>query len=135
MLSNKKNIMKSKSLLVCRIIIAVILVQTLWFKFSAHPDSVYIFTQVGMEPYGRIGIGVMELIASILILIPRTIWLGAGLVLGIIGGAIMMHLSQLGVEVNGDSGKLFYMGVLTFILSLIVLFYDRRNVPIIGKMF
>jgi len=70
-----------------------------------------------------------------LILIPRTIWLGAGLVLGIIGGAIMMHLSQLGVEVNGDSGKLFYMGVLTFILSLIVLFYDRRNVPIIGKMF
>jgi len=127
--------MKSKLLLVCRIIIAVILVQTLWFKFSAHPDSVYIFTQVGMEPYGRIGIGVMELIASILILIPRTIWLGAGLVLGIIGGAIMMHLSQLGVEVNGDSGKLFYMGVLTFILSLIVLFYDRRNVPIIGKMF
>ncbi len=127
--------MKSKLLLVCRIIIAVILVQTLWFKFSAHPDSVYIFTQVGMEPYGRIGIGAMELIASLLILIPRTIWLGAGLVLGIIGGAIMMHLTQLGVEVNGDSGKLFYMGVLTFILSLIVLFYHRKNVPIIGNFF
>ena len=126
--------MKSRLLLVCRIIIAVILVQTLWFKFSAHPDSVYIFTQVGMEPYGRIGIGVMELITSILILMPRTIWLGAGLVVGIIGGAIMMHLTQLGIEINDDSGSLFYMAIITFVLSFVVLYYHRKDIPILGKM-
>ena len=127
--------MKKKLLLALRIIIAIILVQTLWFKFSDHPDSVYIFTQVGMESYGRIGIGIMELIASVLILIPRTIWLGSGLVLGIIGGAIIMHLTQLGVEINGDSGKLFYMATITFVLSFIVLFYHRKDIPLIGKMF
>ncbi|MEM9679085.1 MAG: DoxX family protein, partial [Bacteroidota bacterium] len=87
--------------LIIRIAIAVILIQTLRFKFTAHPDSVYIFTQVGLEPYGRIGIGVLELIASILILIPRTVWLGALSVVGIIGGAIMMHLTKLGIDVNG----------------------------------
>ena len=125
--------MRTNILLGIRIIIAIILLQTLWFKFSAHPDSVYIFTQVGLEPYGRIGIGILELIASILILIPRTSWLGAALVLGIIGGAIMMHLTQLGIEVNGDSGQLFYMALVVFILSAIVLYYYRRDIPIIGK--
>lgn len=127
--------MKKKFLLTFRILIAIILVQTLWFKFTAHPDSVYIFTQVGMEPYGRIGIGVMELLASILILIPRTIWLGSVVVLVIIGGAIMMHLTQLGVEINGDSGNLFYMAIITFVLSFIILFYHRKDIPIIGKIF
>jgi len=125
--------MRTNILLGIRIIIAIILLQTLWFKFSAHPDSVYIFTQVGLEPYGRIGIGILELIASILILIPRTSWLGAALVLGIIGGAIMMHLTQLGIEVNRDSGQLFYMALVVFILSAIVLYYYRRDIPIIGK--
>ena len=125
--------MKKNLLLSLRIIIAIILLQTLWFKFSAHPDSVYIFNQIGMEPYGRIGIGVMELIASILILIPRTSWFGAGLVLGIIGGAIIMHLTQLGIEINGDSGRLFYMAIATFVLSVIVLFFHRKDMPIIGR--
>jgi len=125
--------MRTNILLGIRIIIAIILLQTLWFKFSAHPDSVYIFTQVGLEPYGRIGIGMLELIASFLILIPRASWLGAALVLGIIGGAIMMHLTQLGIEVNGDSGQLFYMALVVFILSAIVLYYYRRDIPIIGK--
>lgn len=124
--------MKNKLVIALRIIVAIILVQTLWFKFSAHPDSVYIFTQVGLEPFGRIGIGVLELIASILILIPRTSWLGAGLTLGIIGGAIMMHLTQLGIDVNGDSGALFYTAIMTFLLSAIVLFYHRKDVPVIG---
>jgi len=126
--------MKKNILLGIRIIVALILVQTLWFKFTAHPDSVYIFTEVGMEPYGRIGIGIMELIASVLILISRTVWLGSCLVIGIIGGAIMMHLSKLGIEVNGDSGSLFYIAVVTFILSAIILFYYRKGIPIIGKM-
>ncbi|MBT8385360.1 MAG: DoxX family protein [Bacteroidia bacterium] len=116
-----------------RILIALILLQTLRYKFTAHPDSVYIFTQVGLEPYGRIAIGILELISAILILIPRTIWLGAGLTLGIISGAIIMHITKLGIEVNNDGGTLFYMALLIFSLALIVLWKNRKNLPIIGK--
>ncbi|MEM7372160.1 MAG: DoxX family protein [Bacteroidota bacterium] len=124
--------MKKYVLLAMRIVVALILVQTLRFKFSAHPDSVYIFTQVGMEPFGRIGIGILELIAAGLILIPRTVWAGAGLTLGIIGGAIMMHVTILGIEVNGDGGGLFFMAIATFLLSAIVFWFNRKEVPIIG---
>lgn len=125
--------MKSKILLALRIVVAIILVQTLRFKFTGHPDSVYIFTQVGLEPVGRIGIGILELLASILILVPRTVWLGAGLTLGIIGGAVMMHLTQLGIDVNGDGGLLFYTAVFVFIASGIILFLERKNIPFISK--
>lgn len=117
-----------------RIIIAVILIQTLRFKFTAHPDSVYIFSEVGLEPIGRIGIGVLELIASILILIPKTIWIGAGLTIGIISGAIMMHLTKLGIEINGDNGTLFYTAVLIFVLSAITLWMYRKDIPFIDKL-
>ena len=100
-----------------KIVVAVILVQTLRFKFTGHPDSIYIFETVGLEPVGRIGIGVIELIAAILILIPKTSWLGSGLAVGVLAGAILMHLTQLGIEVHGDGGTLFYMAVGTFIAS------------------
>ncbi len=116
-----------------RILIAVILLQTLRFKFTAHPDSVFIFTQAGLEPYGRITIGIFEFIAAILILIPKTIWLGAGLTLGIISGAIIMHLTKIGIEVSDDGGALFYMALLVFLLAFIVLWNNRKNIPIIGK--
>lgn len=119
--------------LITRIIIAVILVQTLRYKFTAHPDSVYIFTKVGLEPYGRIAIGVFELIAAILILIPKTVWAGALLTLGIISGALFMHLINLGIEINGDGGTVFYMAVVVFILSLVVLWINRKNIPFVGK--
>lgn len=126
--------MKSnKIILVLRIAVAIILIQTLRFKFTAHPDSVYIFETVGLEPIGRIGIGVLELIAGILLLIPRTIWAGATLTLGLIGGAIMMHLTQLGIEVKEDGGVLFYTAIVTFILSAIILYSQRKEIPIIGK--
>ncbi len=118
-----------------RIIVAVILIQTLRFKFTAHPDSVYIFETVGLEPIGRIGIGIAELIAGILLLIPRTAWLGAALTLGIIGGAIMMHLTTLGIEVKGDGGVLFGTAVVTFVLSAIVLWLYKKSIPIIGSRF
>lgn len=119
--------------LILRIIIAVILVQTLRYKFTAHPDSVYIFTKVSLEPYGRIAIGVFELIAAILILIPKTVWLGALLTLGIISGALFMHLTDLGIEINGDGGTVFYMAVVVFILSLVILWMNRKSLPFIGK--
>ncbi|MEJ2113168.1 MAG: DoxX family protein [Flavobacteriaceae bacterium] len=116
-----------------RIIVALILIQTLRFKFTAHPDSVYIFETVGLEPIGRIGIGVLELIAGILLLIPKTVWAGALLTLGLIGGAVFMHLTQLGIEVNNDKGVLFITAVVTFILSAIILFLYRKSIPIIGE--
>ncbi len=121
--------MQKKLTLALRIIVAIILIQTLRFKFTAHPDSVYIFETVGLEPFGRIGIGILELIAGILLLIPKTVWIGAGLTLGIIGGAIMMHLTQLGIEVKGDGGVLFYTAILTFTVSAVILYRERKNIP------
>ena len=125
--------MKSKLIFALRIIVAIILIQTLRFKFTAHPDSVYIFETVGLEPIGRIGIGVVELIAGIMLLIPRTVWLGSLLTIGVIGGAIFMHLTKLGIEVNNDGGVLFYTAVTTFILAAIILIFNRRNIPYIGQ--
>lgn len=125
--------MKKYFPLALRLIVAIILIQTLRFKFSAHPDSVYIFETVGLEPIGRIGIGILELIAAILILIPKTIWIGAGLTLGLIGGAIVMHLTKLGIEVKNDGGLLFGTAVLTFILSALILFLHKKNIPFLKK--
>ncbi|MFD1293622.1 DoxX family protein [Lutibacter holmesii] len=114
-----------------RFLIAIILIQTLRYKFTAHPDSVYIFTKVGLEPFGRIGIGVLELIAAILILVPKTIWVGAVLTTGIISGAVFMHLTILGIEINEDQGKLFYMALSVLILSLIICWNQRKKIPFI----
>lgn len=125
--------MKKHLPLILRLIVAIILVQTLRFKFTAHPDSVYIFKTVGLEPIGRIGIGILELIAGILLLMPKTVWAGATLTLGLIGGAIMMHLTQLGIEVQNDGGILFITAIVTFILSGIILYIYRKDIPYIGK--
>ena len=126
--------MKSnKVILILRIVVAVILIQTLRFKFTGHPDSVYIFETVGLEPTGRIGIGLLELIAGILLLIPKTFWIRALLTIGLIGGAIFMHLTKLGIEVKGDGGVLFYTAVLTFILSAIILHSQKDNIPFLEK--
>ena len=122
---------KKKYILVIRIIIAVILIQTLRFKFTAHPDSVYIFTQSGMEPYGRICIGVLELIAGVLLLIPKTIWVGASTTIGLMVGAIFMHLTKIGIIVNNDNGVLFITAVLTLVLSAIVLYSYRSDIPLL----
>lgn len=125
--------MNKKLFLFIRIIIAIILLQTLRYKFTAHPDSVYIFSTLGLEPYGRIGIGILELIAAILILIPRSVWLGSVLVIGLMGGAIMSHITQIGIEINNDGGLLFSMALGVFILSIITLFNERKKLPFIGS--
>lgn len=116
--------------LLLRITVAIILIQTLRFKFTSHPDSVYIFTKVNMEPTGRLGIGILELIASILLLIPKTIWIGAMLTICIIGGAIIMHLTQIGIEVNNDGGILFITAIITFVLAAIILYLYRNTIPL-----
>lgn len=126
--------MKKYIPLALRIIVAIILIQTLRFKFTAHPDSVYIFSKVGMEPYGRIIVGAIELIAGILILIPKTVWIGASLTIGIISGAIFMHLTQLGIEVKNDGGLLFYTAITTLILAALVLYLYRKDIVFLKKL-
>lgn len=115
--------------LILRLIVAIILIQTLRFKFTAHPDSVYIFKTVGLEPIGRILTGIAELIAGILLLVPKTVWIGAILTIGIIGGAILMHLTKLGIEINNDHGTLFITAVVTFVLSIIIVYIYRKDIP------
>jgi len=117
---------------ICRVIAAVILLQTLFFKFTGAPESVYIFTKVGLEPWGRIGSGVVELIAAVLLLWPGLTWLGAGIALGVIGGAIMSHLTVLGIVVKDDGGLLFALAVIVAICSAIVLWIHRHALPLIG---
>ena len=124
--------MNKNILFVLRLILAVILLQTLYYKFGGHEDSIYIFTTLGLEPYGRIGTGVMELIASILILLKRTNWAGALLTVGLMAGAIFSHLTQLGIEVKGDGGQLFYMAVGTWVLSIVILWSERKQIPFIN---
>jgi UPF0716 family protein affecting phage T7 exclusion len=120
-----------------RLIAAVILLQTLFFKFSAAKESVYIFSTLGMEPWGRIGSGIVELIAAILLLIPGTVTLGALISLGVIGGAILSHLTKLGIALPavGDHGELFALAVVVFVCSLGVLLLHRQELPWIGRIF
>ena len=114
---------------------AIILLQTLFFKFTAAPESVYIFETLGMEPAGRIGIGVLELIAAILILIPATTGIGALLGLGIISGAIFFHLTELGIAVQNDGGMLFILALIVFVFCLILSWNYRNQIPIIKSIF
>ena len=123
---------------VLRVVVAVILLQTLFFKFSGAKESVYIFSTLGAEPWGRIGSGVIELIASVLLLVPRTAIFGVILSLGTICGALMAHLTMLGIKLTavGDNGELFGLALTVFVLSAILLFIHRREIPVVGtKLF
>ena len=116
---------------ILRGIAAVILLQTLFFKFTAAKESVYIFSTLGMEPWGRIGSGVAELIASILLLLPHTVVFGAIMSLGVISGAIYFHLTKLGIALPAvdDHGELFVLAVIVFVCSAIVLLMHREELP------
>jgi len=121
---------------ILRIIAAVIMLQTLYFKFTGAEESIYIFSRIGMEPWGRIGTGVLELVASLLILYPRTKHFGALLALGLMGGAIFFHLTKLGVSVMGDKGQLFIYALLVFLSSAGLLLICREKVSqLIQKLF
>ncbi|MBI5862988.1 MAG: DoxX family protein [Planctomycetes bacterium] len=108
-----------------QIVAAAILCQTLFFKFTGAEESVYIFATLGMEPWGRIGSGLAELIASVLLLVPRTVPIGALLSLGVISGAILSHLTRLGIVVKDDGGLLFALALVVFAGSVIVLVIRR----------
>jgi uncharacterized membrane protein YphA (DoxX/SURF4 family) len=110
-----------------RILAALIMLQTLYFKFTGHEQSVRLFTELGMEPWGRIGTGVLELVASILILYPRTTGIGALLGLGLMGGAIFFHVTKLGLDFGGDY-VLFMYAVITFVCCAVLLIIYRGQV-------
>jgi len=116
-----------------KVVVAIILLQTLYFKFTGAEESVYIFTKLGMEPAGRIGSGIVELIAAITILIPSLTWLGALLALGTISGALFFHFTKLGFVVMDDGGTLFVLACIVFVSSAILLWKNRNNIPIIGE--
>lgn len=118
-----------------RLVVAAILLQTLYFKFTGAPESRYIFQALGAEPWGRIASGVLELIAGVLLLIPSTAGLGAVLALGLISGAIAAHLTKLGIEVQGDGGLLFYLALAVFVGSLAIAWIHRRQIPVVGAWF
>ena len=118
---------------VLRILAALIMLQTLFFKFAGAEESVYIFSKLGMEPWGRIGTGVFELIASILILFPKTTALGAFLAIGLMGGAIFFHLTKLGISVKEDGGQLFIYALIVFVSSVILLYVYRQSILIYIK--
>lgn len=134
---------------VCQIVAAVILLQTLFFKFTAAPESVYIFTKLGeflhgyasfvpvsvAEQWGRIGSGVMELVAAILLLTPRFAWAGALLAIAATVGAIASHLTFLGIEVQGDRGLLFALAITVVVTSAVALYLHRKQIPVLGERF
>lgn len=118
---------------ICRLLSTIILLQTLFFKFSGAQESVYIFSQLGVEPVGRIGSGIIELIASILILIPKTTFYGAIIALGIMMGAILSHLLILGIEINEDGGVLFIYACLVTISVIYLLFQHKNEFTLLKK--
>lgn len=128
-MKNKKRLIS----ILARLIAAGILLQTLYFKFTAAPESVYIFTTVGMEPWGRIGSGFVELIAALLLLIPSTVWVGALIGVGVISGAIISHLTIIGIEVMEDGGTLFILACIIFICCIYLLYLNRSKIPVIAK--
>ena len=110
--------------------VAAILTQTLYFKFTYAPETQIIFADRGGRPMATL-VGVAELVAAVLLLLPRTAALGATLALLIIGGAIFTHLTALGIDVNGDGGLLFGLALTVAVGSLTVLAFRWRQLPLI----
>ncbi|MCG7501472.1 DoxX family protein [Tenacibaculum sp. Mcav3-52] len=125
--------MKKYILLILKLIAAIIMLQTLFFKFTGAQESIDLFIKIAgdNEAYMRISTGVFELIASVLLFIPKKTWLGALLTIGLMGGAIMSHLTILGIEHDGDGGILFISAIVTFISGVILLIFNRNNIPFV----
>src|SRR5206468_7925277 len=119
---------------ICRIVATVILCQTLFFKFTGAEESIYIFTKVGLEPWGRYGSGVAELIAAILLLTPRFAWAGALLALGVISGALVSDVTALGIAGKKDGGLLFGLALAVCATSAVIVVLHRRLLPAVSQL-
>ncbi|WBX75154.1 DoxX family protein [Tenacibaculum ovolyticum] len=127
--------MKKYFPLILKIIAASIMLQTLFFKFTGAEESVNLFTKIAgnNEAFARIGTGILELIASILLFTPKKTWLGAILTVGLMAGAIIGHLTKLGINHNNDNGLLFFSAIVTFVSGAILLFFNRKQLPFIKR--
>ena len=121
--------------IILQLVAAGILLQTLFFKFTGAEESVYIFSTLGAEPWGRIGSGVVELVAAVLLVYPATAAIGAVVAMGVMSGALVSHLTVLGVEVKGDGGLLFGLAIVVFVASAVVLLLRRSELPVVGRYF
>ncbi|TGK48699.1 DoxX family protein [Leptospira bouyouniensis] len=120
---------------VVRFLIVCIIGQTLYFKFTGSEESRYIFTILAMEPWGRIGLAILETVCILLIIIPKYVWLGALLAFNLMLGAILSHFVFLGIVVQDDGGLLFGLAVLVFFLSIYLLYIERKKIPYIKDSF
>lgn len=118
-------------ILLCKLLVTVVIGQTLFFKFSGAPESVYIFTQLGVEPWGRIALGMFELLAIALLWFPYTVLLGIGLVFCLMIGALASHGFVLGIEVLNDGGKLFFLAWVTLASDLLLIYYHRKELKVL----
>ena len=119
---------------ILRLVVAGLFLQTLFFKFTAAPDSIYIFSKLGAEPYGRIATGILELLAAVLILLPRTVLKGALLSIGLISGAILSHIFILGIEIQNDGGALFILALIIFAASSVIVYQYRSQLSNLFKL-
>jgi uncharacterized membrane protein YphA (DoxX/SURF4 family) len=117
-----------------QILSSVILLQTLYFKFTAAPESVYIFNKLGVEPWGRILSGIIELVAGVLLLTRSYAWLGAFIATGVMAGAIVSHITILGIDIMGDKGELFGLALAVFISGIVILFIRRKDIIFIKNI-
>lgn len=120
---------------ILRVIAALILLQTLYFKFTAQPESVELFTKLGVEPWGRIGTGLIELITSIMLLLPSTIAVGALLGIGVMAGAILSHIMVIGIQSQGDGGQLFILALIVLVCCLLLLALEKKQVAVLANKF
>lgn len=124
---------KMKITWILKIIASIILLQTLFYKFTAAPESIYIFSTLKMEPYGRIGIGISELIVAVLILIPKTTLMGSLAGVAIMAGAIVSHLFVLGIQIQNDKGFLFTLAIITLFCCLGLVYLNKDKISTILK--
>tara|TARA_R110002124_G_scaffold116078_2_gene272301 strand:- start:536 stop:934 length:399 start_codon:yes stop_codon:yes gene_type:complete len=118
----------NKLLWTLKIVASFIMFQSLFFKFSGAAESIELFTTLGLEPWGRYGTGIMEIIAIILIMIPSTTAFGALLGVGIMSGAIISHLTKLGIVIQNDNGQLFIYALVVMACCILLLFYKKDQI-------
>ncbi|EMY76123.1 DoxX-like family protein [Leptospira weilii serovar Ranarum str. ICFT] len=122
------NFSKKEFFLYClRGVVAFIFLQTLFYKFTGAPESVAIFSKLGMEPWGRIGTGILELLTSILLFVPGWNWFGSLLGLGLMSGAVLAHLFVIGIEQENDGGLLFFMALGNALICIVLLWLERKT--------
>ncbi len=118
-----------------KFLITIIVGQTLFFKFSGAVESIYIFSVLGVEPWGRLALGVLELLSLVFLWIPKTTLYALILILGMMSGAIASHLFILGIEIMGDKGELFILGVVTWLCTAVLLFIKREEIKLLSMKF